>query len=343
MVGVEFACLKDAARRQRHIFLEPLRLIAHLTAMRIATNLDAKPEGNQPQACSQKLALMSCTVLRADHVDLTNVGAFSLNQDITHEFADIAVKKIGYAKRNPLGFFILTMMAGAYVGVGIVLILTLGNEADPASQKLIMGSLFGITLTLIVFAGAELFSGHIMYMTFGFFYGKFGVLTVIKDWIVCWYGNLFGAMMLSFLVVAGNGSGWVGDDASLVHQVAELKMNSPVVELIARAIICNWLICLAIWMSARTKSDTTKCLLIFWCLFAFVAAGFEHGIANMTVFTISLLGNHPASVTVTGGIYNLAWVSVGNIIGGAGFIGVAYYLTANPLFGANSGEGDDAR
>ena len=255
-----------------------------------------------------------------------------MHDDTSKQFADIAVRKIGYARHNPLGFFILTIMAGAYVGVGIVLILTLGTEAEPASQKLIMGSLFGITLTLIIFAGAELFSGHIMFMTFGFFYGKISALTVIWDWVVCWYGNLLGAMMLSFLVVAGDAGGWVGDSASLVHRVASEKMNSSIVELIARGIICNWLICLAIWMSARTKSDTTKCILIFWCLFAFVAAGFEHGIANMTVFTISLLGNHPDGVTLIGGVYNLAWVSIGNIIGGAGFIGVAYYLTAVSLF-----------
>lgn len=254
-------------------------------------------------------------------------------RDITRQFADIAVQKIEYSRRNPLGFIILSVMAGAYVGVGIVLILTLGNDADPASQKLIMGSLFGITLTLIIFAGAELFSGHTMYMSFGFFYGKIGIFTVIADWIVCWWGNLFGAMMLSILVVAGNSGGWVSDSTSLVHDVAATKMNSSIVELVARASICNWLICLAIWMTTRTKSDTAKCLLIFWCLFAFVAAGFEHGIANMTVFTISLLGNHPDTVTLMGGAYNLAVVSVGNIIGGAGFIGVAYYLTANPLFG----------
>lgn len=254
-------------------------------------------------------------------------------QEITRQFADIAVQKIEYAKRNPLGFVILSIMAGAYVGVGIVLILSLGNDADPASQKLIMGSLFGITLTLIIFAGAELFSGHTMYMTFGFFYGKVSAFTAIKDWVFCWWGNLFGAMMLSMLVVAGNSGGWVSDSSSLVHNVAAAKMNSSIVELVARAIICNWLICLAIWMTTRTKNDAAKCILIFWCLFAFVAAGFEHGIANMTVFTISILGNHPDTVTLMGGIYNLAWVSVGNIIGGAGFIGVAYYLAANPLFG----------
>lgn len=256
-----------------------------------------------------------------------------MNKDITEQFAEQAVEKVQYAKRNPLGFLILTVMAGAYVGIGIALILSVGNDVDPASRKLVMGALFGITLTLIVFAGAELFSGRIMYMTFAFFYKKMSALAVVKDWFICWWGNLAGAMALSVLVVAGNGGGWVGGEASLVHQIADAKMNSSIVELVARAILCNWLICLAIWMTARAKDDTAKCILIFWCLFAFVAAGFEHSIANMTVFTISLLTSHPDSVTVMGGIYNLAWVSVGNVIGGAGFIGVAYYLTAVPLFG----------
>jgi nitrite transporter NirC len=101
--------------------------------------------------------------------------------------------------------------------------------------------------------------------------------------------------------------------------------------LLARAVICNWLLCLAIWMTSKTRSDTAKCILIFWCLFAFVSAGFEHSIANMTIFTISLLGEHPETVTMSGLFYNLGWVSVGNVIGGAGFIGVAYYLSSHSL------------
>ncbi len=85
-----------------------------------------------------------------------------MHKDTTKEFASMAVEKIAYFKRNPVGFFISTMMAGAYVGVGIMLILTLGNDADPASRNLIMGCFFGIALVLIIFAGAVLFSGHIM-------------------------------------------------------------------------------------------------------------------------------------------------------------------------------------
>jgi len=104
-----------------------------------------------------------------------------MNKDITEKFAEDAVIKLDYVRRNPLGFLFLTVMAGAYVGVGIALILTVGNDVDPASRKLVMGALFGITLTLIVFAGAELFSGRIMFMTFGFFYKKMSAFAVVKD------------------------------------------------------------------------------------------------------------------------------------------------------------------
>lgn len=248
-------------------------------------------------------------------------------KDTTKEFAEISTKKLAYLKRNPLGFLISTMMAGAYVGVGIILSLTLGNDADPANVKLIMGCFFGITLTIIVFAGAELFSGHTMYMTFGWLYKKVNAFEVIKDWVACWSGNLLGAMALSVLFMLSGGGGWMDDGGAIIHKIAEHKVNSSVVELLARGAICNWLICLAIWMTARTENDTAKCILIFWCLFAFIAAGFEHGIANMTVFTISLLGEHAQGVDIMGVWYNVAVVSVGNIIGGAGFIGVAYYLT----------------
>jgi nitrite transporter NirC len=247
--------------------------------------------------------------------------------DTTREFAKIAATKIRYLNRNPFGFLISSMMAGAYVGVGIILILTLGNTTPPESVNLVMGTFFGITLTLIVFAGAELYSGHTMFMTFGFLHRTVSVLDILKDWIVSWNGNLLGAFLLSLLFILGGGGGWADDPSALVHRIAESKATSSVVELLARGMICNWLICLAIWMTQRTKSDIAKCVLIFWCLFAFVAAGFEHGVANMTVFSISLLGSSPEPVSFASALNNLVWVSFGNLIGGAGFIGVGYYLT----------------
>ncbi len=254
-----------------------------------------------------------------------------MHRDTTKEFSKIAVQKIGYFKSNPVGYLVSAMMAGAYVGVAIILILTLGDDAEPSARNLIMGCFFGIALALIIFAGAELFSGHIMYMTFGYLYKKIGLFAVLKDWVICWYGNLFGAVLLSFLFALGGGGGWMGDSSSLVHNLADAKMNSGITELLARAVICNWLLCLAIWMTSKTRDDTAKCILIFWCLFAFVSAGFEHSIATMAIFSISLLGENPDTVTMSGLFYNLGWVSLGNVVGGAGFIGVAYYLTAHSV------------
>jgi nitrite transporter NirC len=85
-------------------------------------------------------------------------------------------------------------------------------------------------------------------------------------------------------------------------------------------------VCLALWMSARTTNDVAKLVVIFWCLFAFIASGFEHSVANMTLFAVALLGNHPDTVTIGGMFYNLLWVSIGNIIAGAGFVACAYWL-----------------
>jgi nitrite transporter NirC len=117
-----------------------------------------------------------------------------------------------------------------------------------------------------------------------------------------------------------------------MQKVAAAKMNAPAGELIARAcaILCNWLACLALWMTARTSSDTAKLGAIFWCLFAFIASGYEHCVANMTVFAIALLGEHPDTVSLAGMWHNLVWVTLGNTISGALFMAMAYWFTSKP-------------
>jgi nitrite transporter NirC len=105
-------------------------------------------------------------------------------------------------------------------------------------------------------------------------------------------------------------------------------MHAAPIALLARGILCNWLVCLALWMSARTKSDGAKCLLIFWCLFAFIASGFEHSVANMTLFAIALFGQHPDTVSIGGMFYNLLWVTIGNIFAGTIFMAAAYWVAS---------------
>ncbi len=244
------------------------------------------------------------------------------------DFAALARTKSESLRDNPFGFVVASMMAGAYVGIGILLILSVGETIDPSLRSLVMGCSFGIALTLVVFAGAELFTGHAMYMTLGVLTGVTSLRDLGRSWGTTWIGNLAGCGVLAWLFVAGGGGAVLQDGATLLHTVAAKKMSAPVGELVARAILCNWLVCLAIWSSARTDNDAAKCILIFWCLFAFIASGFEHSIANMTIFSVALLADHPDAITLAGAGRNLLWVTLGNAISGAGLMGVGYWLVS---------------
>ncbi len=249
-----------------------------------------------------------------------------MHVDTIGHFAKVAATKAEELKHNPLGFFIGSMMAGVYVGFGIILIFVLGTAADPAYQKLIMGATFGIALTLVVFAGSELFTGHTMYMSIGWLRRTTNGMNLAAVWSVVWVGNLVGSAGLAALFVLGGASGMVSDSSSFLNQVVSAKMNAPAIELVARAILCNWLVCLALWMSQRTTNDAAKAIVIFWALFAFIASGFEHSVANMTLFAISLLGEHPEAVSLYGMAYNLFWVTLGNLLSGSLFMAVGYWL-----------------
>jgi nitrite transporter len=248
--------------------------------------------------------------------------------ETTLDFAALARTKADGLRANPVGFLIAAMMAGAYVGIGILLIFSVGETVDPSMRSLVMGCSFGIALTLVVFAGSELFTGHAMYMSIGCLVGTTSMKDLARCWAVSWLGNLVGCVALAALFVAGGGGQILADGAELLHAVAAKKMKAPAFELVARAMLCNWLVCLAIWTAARTKSDATKCILIFWCLFAFIASGFEHSIANMTIFSVALLSEHPDKISFSGAAWNLLWVTIGNAISGVGLMGIGYWLVS---------------
>ena len=249
--------------------------------------------------------------------------------DTIEAFVRVAEKKLAFMRQSPGGFFVASMLAGAYVGLGIILIFILGTEVPPEFRKLVMGATFGIALTLVVIAGAELFTGHTMFMALRR-YGGAGTLGDIgASWVMTWVGNLGGALVLVALFDMAGGGGLLGSPDGLVMKVAAIKMNASAASLFARAVLCNWLVCLAIWMAARVDSDIAKCAVIFWCLLAFIASGFEHSVANMTLLGLALAGNHPETVSIAGAAWNLGWVTLGNIVCGALFVGGAYYVSSH--------------
>ncbi len=234
--------------------------------------------------------------------------------------------KIEYLTRSLLSYMVASILAGAYIGIGVVLVFNIGAPLAAANSiflKTLMGVSFGIALTLVVFAGAELFTGNNMFMTIGLLRREVTLGEVFKVWGFSWLGNLIGSFLLAYLVVA---SGVVSDAASFIEKVSATKMNMPIVHLFLRGILCNWLVCLALWTSSRVKSETAKCILIFWCLFAFISSGYEHSIANMTLLSMSLFSPHGAAVTWLGFVRNLFYVTAGNIVGGSIFVGALYCI-----------------
>src|SRR5215468_2692402 len=121
------------------------------------------------------------------------------------QFATVAVGKAAFLRRSPLGFWISSMMAGAYVGLGIILIFCVGANVDPSIRPIVMGTSFGIALTLVIFAGSDLFTGHTMFMTHGWLQGRITMRELAKCWTGSWAGNLLGCALLAALFVAGGG------------------------------------------------------------------------------------------------------------------------------------------
>lgn len=235
--------------------------------------------------------------------------------------------------RMPLAYGINTLLAGAYVGVAVVLMFAAAGPleaADSPFSKLVQGLVFGIALTLVVFAGAELSTGNMMVSVMGLFDrmrgpGVGGVAAIIA---VSFVGNLVGAIVFS-LLVHGSGvlelastPGTPPPGAEMLESVATKKVTEGVDTMLLRGLLCNMLVTLGVWMAARTRSDGAKLLLLLWVLLAFIATGFDHVVANMTILTLGLLAGVPA-VTVGGFAWNLLWVGLGNLLGGA-LIGAAY-------------------
>ncbi len=247
---------------------------------------------------------------------------------------EMAKKKVGYLRTNPMGYLILSAMAGIYLGFGICLIFSVGAPfwaEGSAGFKLVMGVSFGIALTLVIFAGSELFTGNNMVCAFGALAKAITIKHVGLIFFWSFVGNLAGSLGLAWLVAQ---SGVVGQapQSDLLLKVASLKMNLPMWELFLRGILCNWLVCLAVWTAARTTNDAAKIMLIFWCLFAFIGSGFEHSIANQSLLGIALFLPHGPDVSWAGFIWNQMWVASGNIVGGVVFMGGTYWVTS-PVHG----------
>lgn len=250
------------------------------------------------------------------------------------KLADASEKKIRMMDSSPLGYIALSALAGAYLGFGIVLIFSVGGPLAGTQfapfMKLIMGLSFGVALSLVVFAGSELFTGNNMVFAVGKLKGRVGIIPILKLFALCFIGNLLGSVLLAWLAVQG---GSLSPEAqALIVKTAGMKMALSADEAFFRGVLCNWLVCLAVWIANRNGDETAKLIMVFWCLFAFIGSGYEHSIANQSLMSLAFFLPHGPEITLYGFVHNQVFVTAGNIVGGGLMVGMAYaFADSSPL------------
>ena len=240
--------------------------------------------------------------------------------------SEVAVKKVNFYKSGIIKYLIASMWAGAYVGFGIFLIMTiggLGSESNFPFTKMLMGLSFGIALSLVIMAGSELFTGNNLILTVGALDKKVTWKDSANIWIWSFIGNAIGSTLLGLLLSLTNAS--ATPTGAFILKTAATKMNGDFIPLLVNGILCNLLVCLAVLCSVKMKSESGKLIMVFWCLFAFITSGFEHSVANMTIFATALFMPHPETVSLMGVFQNMIPVTLGNFIGGALLLGASYF------------------
>lgn len=238
----------------------------------------------------------------------------------------VAESKVQMMKQRPGNYFLQTIFGGLFIGFGVLLIVTIGGLFDPTgvpSMKIVQGLAFGVALSMVMMAGANLFTGDNLVLTASTLAKNTSPLEMLSIWTFSYVGNfvgsLFGAVLFFYAGLA------VGDTAVYIEKLATVKMNADFVALLCRGILCNLLVCLAVWCNYKLKSETAKIAMIFCCIFPFITSGFEHSIANMTLFSLALMIPHGELVSMSGMVANLVPVTIGNILGGA-IVGFVYWM-----------------
>lgn len=247
------------------------------------------------------------------------------------------VETIGVAKaRLPLlPMLMLGVLAGAFIGLGALYFVIV--KSDPtlgfATAQVLGGVVFSLGLILVVVAGAELFTGNNL-LALAWADGKISTGELLRNWGVVCIGNCIGAAGLALLVFFSHHPDMNnGAIAQEYLRIAQAKVALPFWTAFFKGILCNVLVCMAVWMALAGRSVIDKAVAIVFPISAFVAAGFEHSVANLYFFALAMLlqtygnvGANASAITWLGIFGNLVPVILGNIIGGSVLVGLVYHV-----------------
>ena len=266
---------------------------------------------------------------------------FDINAYTPAEMAK-RVETSGIAKANldALSMFVLAMLAGAFIALGAMFytFVVHNSTLSLGLSQLLGGLVFCLGLILVIIAGAELFTGNNL-IVMAYVSGDIKLSQLLRNWLIVYLGNFVGALLMVLLVYFSNHWSF-GDVGVKALMIANKKVSMPFSEALAKGVLCNVLVCLAVWLCFAGRSVTDKILAIVFPITAFVALGFEHSVANMYFIPAGLLLSADPQVialldpstdltqlTINGLlINNLLPVTIGNIIGGGFFVAIVYWF-----------------
>lgn len=260
-----------------------------------------------------------------------------------------AVEKVGVKKTNLhfLASLMLAVIAGGSIGLGALYYTVVVSDAQLsfATARVMGGLTFSLGLVIVLIGGAELFTGNNL-IVMAWASGNVSTKAMLRNWGIVYVGNLIGALGLVVLVFLSHHLDMNGGRVGLsILSTAAAKIQPDAVTLFFKGVLCNLLVCLAVWLAYAGRSVTDKIVAAVFPVSAFIAAGFEHCVANMYFLPLAWLmrqtGNVPpdfdaSAITTMGIIHNLVPVTLGNIVGGAGLVGAMYWIIYKAAFGKSS-------
>lgn len=268
---------------------------------------------------------------------------YSTPSEITHITIQTGIKKVGTKYSNQ---FILGILAGAYIafaaeGSNMAAFNLFANPETYGLGKVLAGAVFGTGLMLVILAGGELFTGNTMILA-GVLDGKVKLRDMFKNWFFVFIGNFVGAVLIAYMMVhSGLFNSGANTLGGVTIKIASYKVGLPFISAFYLGIMCNMLVCLAVWMAYGAKDMIGKIFAIFFPIWLFITSGFEHSIANMFYIPAGILAktnsNWRAASHINPAILaNLNWhtfiinnlvpVTLGNIVGGAVFVAGIYWF-----------------
>lgn len=240
------------------------------------------------------------------------------------------VARLGVAKaRQPTGtLLVLAVLAGAFISLGALLfaVAITGSTLGFGPTRLLGGVAFSLGLVLVVVAGAELFTGNNL-VAMAWAQREITLAELVRSWIVAYAGNLLGAL-LTFLVCFIGGAHALSDGAlaQTLVGIGTHKAGLSPVSMVALGVLCNALVCLAVWLTQAGHSVVDKVIGVVFPIAAFVALGFEHSIANMFFLPYAITLAPDGGALIAGSLVNVALVTLGNLVGGSVLVAGVYWL-----------------